>query len=38
MIAALEDTVNVLEKKVQNLKNIKEQKGKNARQSSSELE
>lgn len=31
MIAALEDTVNVLEKKLHNLKSIKEQKGKNVR-------
>lgn len=31
MIAALEDTVKVLEKKIHNLKNIKEQKEKNVR-------
>lgn len=31
IIAALEVTVKVLEKKIQNLKNIKEQKGKNVR-------
>lgn len=31
IIAALEDIVKVLEKKIQNLKKIKEQKGKNVR-------
>lgn len=31
MIAALEDTVNVLEKKLHNLKKIEEQKGKKVR-------